>query len=110
MAADLAGLGLSFVPGAGNIAGGVAGVAGTGMQFAADVSRDGLDWGDVGRGALNLGLDVLSFIPALGSAAKAGKVVRNIRRIGNTVLKALAVGGAGNAAVTAAQKILSGDK
>lgn len=43
MAADLAGLGLSFVPGYGNIAGAAAGVAGTGMQFAADVGRDGLD-------------------------------------------------------------------
>lgn len=43
IAGDLVGFGLSFVPGAGNVASGVVGLGSTATQFAADVKRDGLD-------------------------------------------------------------------
>lgn len=69
--ADLLSAGLGFVPGA-NIASAGIGAASSLAEFGADVS-DGLEWGDVGNLALNLGMDAVSLIPAMKSikAAKA---------------------------------------
>lgn len=69
--ADLLSAGLGFVPGA-NIASAGIGAASSLVEFGADAS-DGLEWGDVGNLALNLGMDAVSLIPAMKSikAAKA---------------------------------------
>lgn len=69
--ADLLSAGLGFVPGA-NIASAGIGAASSLAEFGADAS-DGLEWGDVGNLALNLGMDAVSLIPAMKSikAAKA---------------------------------------
>lgn len=78
-AADYARLGaigadlISMIPGAG-----VVGYAGTLANFGADWGQDGLDWGDAGRLAMNLGLDTVGLIPGLGAAAKGSKVVKNL--------------------------------
>lgn len=78
-AADYARLGaigadlISMIPGAG-----VVGYAGTLANFGADLGQDGLDWGDAGRLAMNLGLDTVGLIPGLGAAAKGSKVVKNL--------------------------------
>ena len=42
IAADVIGTGVSFIPGA-NVAGAITGMGATGLQFASDVKRDGLD-------------------------------------------------------------------
>lgn len=87
--ADLLSAGLGFVPGA-NIASAGIGAASSLAEFGADAS-DGLEWGDVGNLALNLGMDAVSLIPAMKSikAAKAmGKLAKFVPLI------ATAIGGA----------------
>ncbi len=91
MAADLASVISSFTnaSGVGMIATGVTGLAGTGSQFVSDVKRDGLDWGDVGRGLLGIGFDVAGIIPGLGTAAKTAKLGKNIAKSANLIGKAI---------------------
>ncbi len=73
---DLAGIGASFIPVVGNIAGAATGAAGSLTHFGADWSRDGLDWGDVKRLGVNLAFDTATLIPGFGTAAKAGKIAK----------------------------------
>lgn len=84
--ADLLSAGLGFVPGA-NIASAGIGAASSLAEFGADVS-DGLEWGDVGNLALNLGMDAVSLIPAMKSikAAKAmGKLAKFVPLIATAI-------------------------
>lgn len=76
--ADLASIGLGFVPGA-NIASAGIGAGASATEFFADWASDGLDWGDVGRLGMNLGMDALSLIPA-GKALKATKALGMIKK------------------------------
>ena len=73
---DLAGIGASFIPVVGNVAGAATGAAGSLTHFGADWSRDGLDLGDVGRLGINLAFDAATLIPGFGTAAKAGKIAK----------------------------------
>ena len=73
---DLAGIGASFIPVVGNVAGAATGAAGSLTHFGADWSRDGLDWGDVKRLGVNLAFDTATLIPGFGTAAKAGKIAK----------------------------------
>ena len=113
---DLTGIafGFSGAP----IASGVAGAIGSTAGFAADINRDGLDWGDVGNYGLNLGLDLISAIPFAGSAAQSAKAAGKIRKAGKTILKvfsnpwvirSLAGMGIGSAVKTSAEKIINGE-
>lgn len=79
LVADAASLGATFVPVWGNIAGAGIGAVGSLTGFTADVRRDGLDWGDVGNLAINLGLDAATLVPGLGTGAKASKVVKALK-------------------------------
>lgn len=84
--ADLLSAGLGFVPGA-NIASAGIGAASSLAEFGADAS-DGLEWGDVGKLALNLGMDAVSLIPAMKSikAAKAmGKLAKFVPLIATAI-------------------------
>lgn len=74
---DLGGTAASFFGPLGSAIGAGAGVAGTATQFAADVARNGLDWGDVGRGAMGLGMDALSIIPG----AKMFKTSKTLAKV-----------------------------
>lgn len=85
----------------------ISGVGGTAAQFAADVKRDGLDWGDVGYGILGLGLDALALIPG-GAAAKLGKVGKNIKKVAPIIKGLLLTVGAADG-VKGLNNILSGD-
>lgn len=76
--ADLASVGLGFVPGA-NLASTGIGVGASLTEFGADWAGDGLDWGDVGRLGMNLGMDALSLIP-VGKTLKATKALSKIRK------------------------------
>lgn len=76
--ADLASVGLGFVPGA-NLASTGIGVGSSLAEFGADWASDGLDLGDAGRLAMNLGMDALSLIP-VGKTLKATKALGKIKK------------------------------
>lgn len=78
--ADAASLGATFVPVYGNALSAGIGAAGSFTGFGADVARDGLDWGDVGNLALNLGLDAATLLPGIGTGAKATKVAKALKK------------------------------
>ena len=76
--ADLASIGLGFVPGA-NLASAGVGVGASLAEFGADLASDGPQWGDLGRLGVNLGMDALSLIP-VGKALKATKALGKIKK------------------------------
>lgn len=85
--ADLASVGLGFVPGA-NLASTGIGVGSSLAEFGADWASDGLDWGDAGRLAMNLGMDTLSLIP-VGKALKATRALGKIRKSRPLIMTAI---------------------
>lgn len=76
--ADLASIGLGFVPGA-NLASAGVGVGASLTEFMADLASDGPQWGDLGRLGMNLGMDALSLIP-VGKTLKATKALGKIKK------------------------------
>lgn len=84
--ADLLSAGLGFVPGA-NIASAGIGAASSLAEFGADAS-DGLEWGDVGNLALNLGMDAISLIPAMKSI-KAMKAMGKLAKFVPVIMTAI---------------------
>ena len=76
--ADLASIGLGFVPGA-NLASAGVGVGASLAEFGADLASDGPQWGDLGRLGVNLGMDALSLIP-VGKTLKATKALGKIKK------------------------------
>lgn len=84
--ADLLSAGLGFVPGA-NIASAGIGAASSLAEFGADAS-DGLEWGDVGNLALNLGMDAVSLIPAMKSI-KAMKAMGKLAKFVPVIMTAI---------------------
>lgn len=76
--ADLASIGLGFVPGA-NLASAGVGVGASLAEFGADLASDGPQWGDLGRLGMNLGMDALSLIP-VGKTLKATKALGKIKK------------------------------
>lgn len=93
VASDILGIGISAVAGAGNIGAGAAGVASSFADLYAD-SEDDLDWGDIGSFAVNLGLDIATFIPLVGTAAKFGKATKGLKKVVPLMKAALVAGGA----------------
>lgn len=55
-------------------------------------------------------MDAVSLIPVLGDVTKTAQTANAIRRSLPTILKLIAVAGMGDAAITAAKKIASGEK
>ena len=105
--ADVIGTGASFIPGA-NVAGAITGMGATGLQFASDVKRDGLDWGDAIYGLGNLGLDALTLVPFAGSAAKGIKTARAIQKSAKAIGAAFAAYGISEGA-DGLKNIVNGD-
>ena len=113
--ADLGGVAASFAPGiAGGVAGGVTGLTGTALRFAGDVKRDGLDWGDIRRGLVNLAFDVAavpaSLLPGGDNVIKTSKFVKTIKNIGQPILKWMGTLGCSTALINTASKIINGEK
>ena len=115
---DTAGAAATFIPGYGNIAGAITGLAGSIARFASDAKRDGLDWGDARRLLTNIGLDVLTLIPGAGTAAKAAKIgkaakstkiLNSVGKILRNTAKPLSVAGAAGGIATAAGAIADND-
>lgn len=67
-------------------------------HLAADIKRDGLDWGDVGRFAGNVGLDILTAIPIAGNVAKVGKLAKVIKNTSKVLIPTLTAMGLSQAA------------
>lgn len=100
LVADAASLGATFVPVYGNALGAGFGAASSLTSFGADIARDGLDLGDFGNLAINLGLDLATLIPGLGTAGKATKIAKAMKKsgalakwIGNTISAGAGVAG-----------------
>lgn len=96
---------ISMIPGAG-----VVGYAGTLANFGADWGQDGLDWGDAGRLAMNLGLDTVGLIPGLGAAAKGSKVVKNLIKWTPRLLSAAAAINYTGPGIESARKLATNPK
>ena len=96
---------ISMIPGAG-----VVGYAGTLANFGADWGQDGLDWGDAGRLAMNIGLDTVGLIPGLGAAAKGSKVVKNLIKWTPRLLSAAAAINYTGPGIESARKLATNPK
>ena len=87
---DTAAVGTSFIPGYGNIVGAVSGLTGSALRFASDIKKDGFQGGDLLRFLGNVGLDALTLIPGLGTAAagaKAAKGASKVAKVASKVVK-----------------------
>jgi hypothetical protein len=94
-------------------AGTIAGIGSSFMNFGSDIADDGLDWGDVKNLGINIGLDLVSWIPVVGDAVGTGtKVIRKLVKYAPKMmayigtLQGLANSGA---ILDSVQKLLSGD-
>lgn len=96
---------ISMIPGAGAV-----GYAGTLANFGADWGQDGLDWGDIGRLAMNLGLDTVGLIPGLGATAKGSKVVKNLIKWTPRLLSAAAAINYTGPGIESARKLTTNPK
>lgn len=87
---DTAAVGTSFVPVYGNIVGAVSGLTGSALRFASDIKKDGFQGKDLWKFLGNVGLDALTLIPGLGSAAagvKAAKGASKVAKVASTIAK-----------------------
>lgn len=105
---DIGGTALAFVPGA-NITSAATGAAGSTAGFIADITRDGFQGSDLGKYAVNLGLDAATLLPFVGGAAKVGKVAKAIKNAAPLLIKGAAVLGLSDAVVNTIKKAASGE-
>ena len=106
---DLAGVGMSFIPGAGNIASAATGLTATGTRLVADIKKDGFQGKDAWAALGGATLDLASLVPGLGAGAKTTKAIKAIKAASTPILKALSIAGAVNG-VSALKRIMSGEK
>lgn len=100
---------ITSIPTGGNPIAGAIGAGSSIAQFAADWSRDGLDWGDAGNLLFNLGLDLATVAPfGVGTGAKLAKMGKLVSKSAKVIRKGLMLAGATNA-VSSLNKIVSGD-
>ena len=104
---DLLGVGTSFVPVYGQIAGAATGAVGSLTRFAGDWKQDGLDWGDVKNLGINLGFDVATLFT--GGAGKTAKLIKGVKTLAKPLMIAFAAKGAWDAK-DAVGKIVKGEK
>ncbi len=85
--ADIASLGMTFIPGVGNLAAAGTGLAGTTAGLVSDIQRDGFQMKDLGNFGINALLDLGSALPGVGTASKLTKTVNKARKVAPTILK-----------------------
>lgn len=85
--ADIASLGMTFIPGVGNLAAAGTGLAGTTAGLVSDIQRDGFQMKDLGNFGINALLDLGSTLPGVGTASKLAKTVNKARKVAPTILK-----------------------
>lgn len=115
---DTASLGVSFIPGVGNMLAAGTGVASSAANLYSDIKRDGFDGKDVLNFGLNLALDLATLIPGLGTGAKAAKIAKALKKSKSLAKLIKVARGAGlaasgvgvmSAAVTSWDKLQNGD-
>lgn len=93
MAADIAALGASFIPGYGTAAAGALGIGSTALDAVADFSDDSVGMGEAFKNlAVNTGLTALALIPGMG-LAKGGKWMNKVVKWAPRLMAAWAVMG-----------------
>lgn len=85
--ADIVSLGMTFIPGVGNLAAAGTGLAGTTAGLVSDIQRDGFQMKDLGNFGINALLDLGSALPGVGTASKLAKTVNKARKVAPTILK-----------------------
>lgn len=106
---DLAGVGLSFAPGVGNIAGATIGLGSTATRLVADIKKDGFQAKDAWSAAGGALLDLATIIPGLGTGAKTAKAVKAIKAAATPIMKVLSLAGAAQG-VAAMGKVMRGEE
>lgn len=106
---DLAGVGMSFIPGAGNIASAATGLTATGTRLVADIKKDGFQAKDAWSAAGGALLDLATVIPGLGTGAKTAKAVKAIKAAATPIMKVLSLAGAAQG-VAAMGKVIRGEE
>lgn len=107
---DLIGVGTSFVPGAGNIAGAGIGAAASTARFAGDIALDGFQGKDLLSYIGNLALDATSLvIPAIGKSTKGIKALKTIKNISQPLMVAAGAMGL-TETVGVLGKVINGEK
>lgn len=86
IAADIVSMGAAFIPGYGTVASAATGAASSLGTFFADAFEDGIDGGDFGRLATNLGMDVLGLIPGGGAASKGAKIAKTLAKYTSRIM------------------------
>ena len=97
---DTASLGLSFIPGA-NIASAGIGATASVADLVSNIKEDGFDLGDVGRFALNIGLDLGTLIPGVGGVSKVAKLAKTLKESKSLAKAIKYIKATSNAAVVA---------
>lgn len=95
-----------------NISGAISGLGGTVAGFTADIKRDGFDLGDLGRGLLNLGGDLITLIPGIGDAVAIPKLAEKFKKIAWLLRKGIQAGaitGVGQALIVGVDRIAKGE-
>ena len=106
---DLAGIGLSFAPGVGNVAGAAVGLGSTATRLVADIKKDGFQAKDAWNAAGGALLDLATIIPGLGTGAKTAKAVKAIKAAATPIMKVLSLAGAAQG-VAAMGKVIRGEE
>ena len=72
-------------------AGAAVGITSSVTNLGADIADDGFQWGDIGNFAVNLGLDVLGWIPVVGDTLGTGtKLVKSLVKWAPRAMAAIA--------------------
>ena len=86
IAADIVSMGSAFVPGVGTALSAATGISSSLGTFFADAFEDGLDSGDFGSLATNLGMDLLGVIPGGGAASKGVKIAKTLAKYTSRIM------------------------
>lgn len=109
--ADLASIAAAYAPGYGTAAAGVLGVGSSLATMGADIADPSVSGWDVAKGlGINLGLDIASLAPGIGSSAGVAKVAKTITKLAPKLLAAFSVYQVGPDAINSLQKLLNGEK
>ena len=93
----------------GDVAGTAIGLGASATQLGADISRDGFQLKDLGRFALNAGLDVVGLVPFLGDASRVAKVANTVKKV-SRIASPVFIGMGLTAAAGSIDKIMKGEK
>lgn len=107
--ADIGSIGAAYVPVYGTAVSAGLGIGSSLANYGADLSENGFKPGDLGRLAMNLGLDAVGLIPGLGTAAKGSKMLKTAVKYIPKTLSLLAAYNYTGPAIESMKKAMSSD-